>query len=302
MKRCIFCGKSETEFDSKNCWTEEHIIPHSLGNETLKICNVCKKCNSGLGTYIDSYFVNHMIVKIIRQGLGLKSQSGEIPNAFKEGKDENGHRIRVDENFHLTTVPYYEQDGNRLRIVAPNEEEAKKIIKTKLLRMGFGEKDIQNALSMVEKTEIHSVCPEIRYDFTIEFNRFFAEALKIAYEYAIYKLGEAYLVDPRAQEIQQYLKSAIDGNMKKECIQPNGVNRLPDCLGEIIKKVSGINCHLLIIHRDAENKLVCDVILFMDPMLSYAVLLSDDASNYNISYEQDIVDINTKPDLYTETI
>ena len=45
-KKCIFCGKTEAEFDKHNCWTEEHIIPKALGNETLRIFNVCKKCNS----------------------------------------------------------------------------------------------------------------------------------------------------------------------------------------------------------------------------------------------------------------
>lgn len=85
-KKCIFCGKTEAEFDKHNCWTEEHIIPKALGNETLRIFNVCKKCNSGLGTYVDNYFVNNMFIKIIRQSLGLKGQSGEIPNAFKEGE------------------------------------------------------------------------------------------------------------------------------------------------------------------------------------------------------------------------
>lgn len=59
MKRCIFCGKSEDEFDSKNMWSDEHIIPECLGNSTLKINNVCKHCNSSLGTYVDNYFVNH---------------------------------------------------------------------------------------------------------------------------------------------------------------------------------------------------------------------------------------------------
>lgn len=36
MKRCIFCGKSEDEFDSKNMWSDEHIIPECLGNSTLR--------------------------------------------------------------------------------------------------------------------------------------------------------------------------------------------------------------------------------------------------------------------------
>lgn len=65
MKRCIFCGKSEDEFDSKNMWSDEHIIPECLGNSTLKINNVCKHCNSSLGTYVDNYFVNHHSITLL---------------------------------------------------------------------------------------------------------------------------------------------------------------------------------------------------------------------------------------------
>lgn len=128
MKKCIFCGKSEEDFDKNNCWTIEHIIPESLGNKTLKLQNVCKNCNSNLGTYVDNYFVNHRIVQMIRQQLKLKGKSGEIPNAFREGKGEDGHKIRVDNNFKPTVVPYIEQKESRIRVVASTKEEAKKMI------------------------------------------------------------------------------------------------------------------------------------------------------------------------------
>jgi len=155
MKKCIFCGETEKEFDKDNCWTEEHIIPEALGNETLKIYNVCKKCNSGLGTYVDNYFVNHMFLKIIRQSLGLKGQSGEIPNAFKEGTDKDGHRIRVDKNYHPILVPYIEQEDNKVTIVASSKDEAKKMIKKKLLRMNMPERRIQETLNKVDQTKDH---------------------------------------------------------------------------------------------------------------------------------------------------
>ena len=154
-KKCIFCGKTEAEFDKHNCWTEEHIIPKALGNETLRIFNVCKKCNSGLGTYVDNYFVNNMFIKIIRQSLGLKGQSGEIPNAFKEGEDKNGHRIRVDSNYHPTRVPYIEQNDNKLRIVASSKDEARNILRKKLSRMKKTEEEIQTAINKLEKSESH---------------------------------------------------------------------------------------------------------------------------------------------------
>ena len=105
MKRCIFCGKSEDEFDSKNMWSDEHIIPECLGNSTLKINNVCKHCNSNLGTYVDNYFVNHHFIKSKRQFLRLRSQNGNIPNAFQEGVTADGERIRMSADFVPSVVP-----------------------------------------------------------------------------------------------------------------------------------------------------------------------------------------------------
>ena len=105
MRRCIFCGRTDNEFDGRNQWTVEHIIPECLGNSTLILRNVCKQCNSNLGTYVDNYFVNHHFIKSSRQFFQLRSQNGVIPNAFQEGVTEDGQRIRVDENFVPSVVP-----------------------------------------------------------------------------------------------------------------------------------------------------------------------------------------------------
>lgn len=297
-KKCVFCEKTEAEFDKDNCWTEEHIIPEALGNESLKLFNVCKKCNSGLGTYVDNYFVNHMFIKIIRQRLGLKGQSGEIPNAFKEGKDKNGHRIRVDANYHPTIVPYIEQDGSKLRVVAASKEEAKKIIQKKLSRMNMEESVIQETLNKVDQMESQFSQPEIQYDVTVEFNRFYLEALKIAFEYAFYKLGEDYLKDSRAIEIQKDLKDAIDGKMKTDCTKISGVCLAQRKIWEMLQSVKTLNCHMLMIHPDAENNLIAEVILFMEPALSFSILISNNANQFCNSKEclVDIVDIKTNVD------
>jgi hypothetical protein len=295
MKKCIFCGKTEVEFDKNNCWTEEHIIPEALGNETLKLFNVCKNCNNGLGTYVDNYFVNHMFLKLIRQSLGLKGQSGEVPNAFKEGKDKDGHRIRVDKNYLPTIVPYIEQNDNKVRIVASSKEEAKKMIQKKLSRINVPENEIQKTLDKVDQTESQFSQPEIQYDCTVELNRFYMEALKIAFEYAVYKLGDEYLRDSRAIEIQQYLKSAIDGKRKNECINFHGVCMTPKEISEKLEIAKNLNCHILMMHPDTENRLIAEVILFMEPALSFAVLISEDASKFYDSKCSltEIVDIKT---------
>ena len=125
MKRCIFCARTDNEFDGKNQWTVEHIIPECLGNSTLILRNVCKQCNSNLGTYVDNYFVNHHFIKSSRQFFQLRSQNGVIPYAFQEGVTEDGQRIRVDENFVPSVVPSIIQDGNKITIHANSVEEAR---------------------------------------------------------------------------------------------------------------------------------------------------------------------------------
>lgn len=294
MKKCIFCGRTETEFDKNNCWTEEHIIPEVLGNNTLKLYNVCKNCNSGLGTYVDKYFVNNMIFKMQRQLLGLKGKKGRVPNAFKEGIDKEGRLIRVDEKFHPTLVPDIKHEGNNIKIVAPSKEEAKTMIQKKFSRMNMPQDEIQKALDKVEMAESRFYQPVINFNFSVDYNRFFLEALKIAYEYIIYNIGDDYLKDSRAKEIQQILKSAIDGKMKKECRNVSGVNFLDERIAEKIKPAENLNYHLLMVHPDAGNNLVAQIILFMSPGLSFTVLLSEDATKFSNSSFSKIIEVMTK--------
>lgn len=293
MRRCIFCGRTEAEFIDGNKWTEEHIIPESLGNETLKIYDVCKKCNSGLGTYVDKYFVDHMLVKIIRQDLGLKGQSGEVPNAFKEGRDKDGHLIRVDMNYKPHIVQYVEQNENKIKFVASSIEEAKKMAYKKLKRMNMTDEQIESEFKKITNIKNEEYQPEIGYDITVEFNRFYMEALKIAYEYAIYKLGDTYLEDVTAKKIKHYLYRAIRGEMKEECEECPNVCLTPEFIGKMLSQAKGINCHMLFMHSDAQNKLIVQVMLFLNPIFSFSVCISENASQYEKAKELpvEIVDI-----------
>lgn len=298
MSKCIFCNKTEADFKGGNCWTEEHIIPKALGNNSLKLRNVCKECNSKLGSNVDDYFVNHTLIKIIRQNLKLPGESGKIPNAFAQGKDTKGNIIRVDKDFHPTIVPDIKMKGNRVHIIAGTKEEAKSIVRKKLSRMKRSEKEIQEALIKVDETKSECYQPVISYDITVDPNRFFMEVLKIAYEYAIYKIGDDYLKDSRAMEIQQYLKKAIDGEMKDECDKCYGVQMMPKEIRRKLPYEGDLNYHLLMLHPDCEKKLIAEIILFMNPQLSFSVLLSQDASRYaKLKYPlSEIVEIVTKAD------
>ena len=254
MKRCIFCGKSEDEFDSKNMWSDEHIIPECLGNSTLKINNVCKHCNSNLGTYVDNYFVNHHFIKSKRQFLRLRSQNGNIPNAFQEGVTADGERIRMSADFVPSVVPLVKQEGNKLITHANSVAEARKILSTKLRRLHMPPEKIEEYISKIDESCFQSFQPEIRYDILLDINRFLLEALKIGYEYAVYKLGDRYLDDPTAANIRARLNLAISGKMQSSCEKPPEASYAPEYLMSSLGKSSFIGAHYISIASTIHNE------------------------------------------------
>jgi hypothetical protein len=62
LKKCIYCRESKNESE----FTLEHIIPQFLGGacspEAYKCRDVCKKCNSNLGLFVDANFEKNYLV------------------------------------------------------------------------------------------------------------------------------------------------------------------------------------------------------------------------------------------------
>ena len=280
MRRCIFCGRTDNEFDGRNQWTVEHIIPECLGNSTLILRNVCKQCTSNLGTYVDNYFVNHHFIKSSRQFFQLRSQNGVIPNAFQEGVTEDGQRIRVDENFVPSVVPSIIQDGNKITIHANSVEEARTMASKKLKRLHATPEQIQNYISKIDESLFQELQPEIRYDITLDINRFLLEALKIGYEYALLKFGDAYWDDPTALKIRNRLNCAISGKMQDTCERPPEASYVPDYLMQGLSRTPLIGAHWISITSTLHNQLVAHIILFFNPVSSFQVLLSEQADCY----------------------
>lgn len=62
----------------------EHVFPESIvGRYTIK--TVCKKCNSDLGSKVDSRITDHWIVSVMRSFMGLSGKIGKVPTLFKHG-------------------------------------------------------------------------------------------------------------------------------------------------------------------------------------------------------------------------
>lgn len=73
MFECIICRK---ENDNSS---DEHVIPEAI-NGYYHIYDVCKDCNSRLGTDVDSTLLNHSFIEFQRFLLELKGKKGNIPN------------------------------------------------------------------------------------------------------------------------------------------------------------------------------------------------------------------------------
>ena len=61
-----------------NYFTEEHIIPKSVGG-LIKTFRVCKKCNDTLGRNVDLLLANSTLLAPARILLGIKGNSGKMP-------------------------------------------------------------------------------------------------------------------------------------------------------------------------------------------------------------------------------
>jgi len=280
--RCIICGQLKNGSD-------EHIIPKSLGNETLRINNICKECNDGLGQYVDEHLVNNFVSQLIRQQLKLRGQSKTIPNPFKKGVDSEGNIINVDDQFRPFLNPKVIEKEETIQILSATEEEAVKIAKKKLKRKGFSDEEIKNRIDNMKKQEVEGYTPKIYYNIEINMKKIFLGLLKIAYEYAYYTFGDIFYNDKTAKEIRDILLDATKGIFDKEYEK---IYTLPSNIIDNIRNLD-LKCHLLEFFKTNDNKLMLCIILFFEPILSGCICISENASIYDINNRQTffIVDI-----------
>ena len=291
VDRCIICGKSSADLGDVNPLTEEHIIPKALGNNSLKCCFLCKTCNSRLGDTIDAAFINSFDIKLIRNQLGIKGRNG-IPNPFANGKDSNGNVVHLDEKMHPKMVSRVEKTSNGIRIHASSKEEAKKIAQKALSRKGINQEAINEVLQSIESKEPKQYRPEISYKIELNLRNRLLAILKIAYEYACFKLGDRYYIDDRANEIRTILQNEINHN-ETIPISDFGVIHAPEDFSQVLNTFNDAVPlhHLLVIQNDATNRLFAIVSLFGRFEHSFFVLLSNNASNCILGMTGDLFDI-----------
>ena len=282
--KCIICGQ---EKDS----TIEHIIPESIGNREFITHKVCKECNSGLGRNIDGYVLNSFPVKLMRKNMGLTGKKGGNINIFPNMlKDDNGNKYLVRDDKPLK-APKIESDERKIHIEASTEEEALSLARKILKRQRVSDEKIEEIINTRSAQKKVLESPTFPIDIDIDLSIFMLFGIKIAYEYACEILGDLYWNDPIAKTLRTELQKGAMINKTKLELDFDLIRKHVNICDPISKKINDyINImknecklpirHICMLHPDAEGKLICQIILLNNELLTFTVLISEDISKY----------------------
>lgn len=294
MNYCIICGKP---FDKKNTPSKEHIIPEALGNEKIVTYNVCKHCNNKLGTVVDSYLTDYRIVKMLRK-LALEKDK-DLPVFQDVLPDENQvkHVVRNDSVKRMTTVDTTKLDNGAVHfhVETGDYEEGIKQVKKKLKRIhkDASDEDLEAMLNRggaIRRGKTQYYRPRLHQEINIDRSRWCIAAIKMAYEYAVEKIGERYLFDENALIFRSFLYAAVQGKkdysdsdfqffLKYCSISDFRVDIQPvlDSYRYGVRVAS--SCSISIEREDAQ-KMVCKIRIFDNNLLAFKILLSENISLY----------------------
>lgn len=284
VMKCIICNE-ETQ------GSKEHIIPKALGNDKLITDRVCQACNNKLGSYVDNYFIDHPIIKIIRKDRNWLGESGAPIKIFPPSAEDkvSGKRFLFRDDTPVLP-PEVTLKGNTMHIEASSIEEGMNIARKKLNRMDIPSEQIEEILKNCSSTEKQAINPEFSLPADIDLGRFGLAIMKIAYEYTHKCLGDSYLENKTAQTIRQELyrniqcdscsNITVDADFIKRCfvrINEEFICNINSC----IEKLHASIRHLLILHGTPDGKLACDILLGMTSAISFSVFVAEKIpSNY----------------------
>lgn len=292
--RCIICGK-ECEPSL------EHIVCESLGNKEFVTSKLCKDCNNLLGAKVDCYFTDHIFLKMIRETEGIKSKSGKPVHALAgniTSDDGDIYRFTYPSIGQmvpkLIPVPKDTETGFHIKVDSSNPDAGLSIARQKLMRMTkpdgkrFTQEDVKRIIENAKFGPTEDKQIRITLNADIDKSLYSLTFIKIAYEYACEALGDEYYDDPKAKQLRRFLDITIHSDRKSTGTLvswnelKNNVKLFSnDILQEIYleyahffpKKIR----HMILLAAIAEDKAICQIMLFGKPLTSATVLLSDNA-------------------------
>ena len=290
---CIICGEN---FSSTVKPSKEHIIPEALGNEKLVTYCVCEKCNNDLGSNVDSYLTDYILVKMIRKVKLEKDKDLQIFDSTMT--DDKGDKYRItNQGPEIYPNVNIDEEKQHVNIEAASLEEGKRVARSILKRrLNKNKEEIEEILSdpsrFIKGETQYAKVGVFKQDAKLDFARFKLAAIKIAYEYAVERLGESYTTDENAAILRAYLKSGREG--KKEFTEDeykviSERCRCEDHFDEVTKKTvdwyrsltDGQEIkYMICIGRDVSDNLICCIRILDTKLLAFTVFLSANASNY----------------------
>lgn len=218
--RCFFCLEEREP-------TEEHVFPDAIGGK-LTIDRVCKACNDFLGANVDVLLTNHELILIKRAEFGMIDRAGRaidpMRKMFGVGKlaHEPEKRIqlvpdprtgRLQPTMMHHSIRTKCDDGTEAVQITLDQSkigELGKIIQRERKRAGqkpLPESEIE-ALVATAKQNIQTIeQPCVLYQLEIDTYDYQRGICKIIYELACLWLGDAYLNDPVASSLRNFILS-----------------------------------------------------------------------------------------------
>lgn len=290
---CIICGEN---FNDMVKSSKEHIIPEALGNEKLITYCVCEKCNNELGSNVDSYLTDYVLVKIIRKANLEKDKNLQIFDSAMT--DDKGDKYRITDQG-AEIFPHVNIDKGKQSVhmeVASFEEGkrvAKEILKSRFKKSTDEIEDIlSDPLRFIKEETQYAKAVVFTQDATLDLACFKLAAIKIAYEYAVERLGESYTTDESATILRAYLKAGREGKKKftddeykiisERCHCEDPFTEIAEKTAEIYRNLTGGRKikYMVFISRDRGNNLICGIRILDTTFLTFTVFLSKNASNY----------------------
>ncbi|WP_109433188.1 HNH endonuclease [Aggregatibacter segnis] len=230
MNNCIICRQKFTE---KNPATQEHVIPYSIGGNYV-IHTICKNCNSSMGTKIDAPFARTIVSRLHIEENQIIGRNGKIDFPLKgDYQDDSGNKYRVESP---NSAPILLDDRPKIEIKNLNSDQVQ--VSVSFEKYGYFSNDERIKLLNKHKKYLDKEYKKLGLEFNLEsllsaeftkevkepkplhkrelfdFNPFFLESLKIAYEFFVTNYPH-YLDHQDIKDIAKILKNAESEKAKK---------------------------------------------------------------------------------------
>ncbi|WP_429082547.1 HNH endonuclease [Aeromonas bivalvium] len=274
MIECIICRQNEVLF------SDEHVIPDALGGY-YHIKNVCKKCNSHLGSKVDTKLVDNKFIQLLRLQHKTLGKSKRLPNPYSGNitlNDDIRFQNRIDDNGHvyqyvLPSPPLIKNlDDGKVELNFTLDE-MDYPLSTQIIERILNKNNLSTKSYSVEKEDVALDLSGVKTIISIEPYEFKIGLLKIAYEFAVDSINQ-YYQDQEAINISKILLNA-DYNAALEYVHGSGFDNIIELNFKEYLKVDD-DSHFLLLCCIPNEGLICFISLFNS--MSVSVKLSSNHS------------------------